>query len=200
MIFLLYWGLTSLIVYSYLQEKVPWLVLHILLPFVLIAGAYLGEMLPSLPQRPKKIEAVVVLAIVLSAGLFIQQSIFINYCENTASDEITVHGIPVHGLIYVQTTAEVLDVVDFVDQRIHDDPNASILIAAPENDYWPLPWYMRNYKGCGYLNSVPEHSDADIVIIPDSKRHNITLDWRYSNREFTLRPGYEMVMYYYNPE
>lgn len=200
MIFLLYWGLSSLIAYSYLQEKVPWLVLHILLPFVLIAGAYLGELLPSLSQRPENVEAVMVLAIVLSAGLFIQQSIFINYCENTASDEITVHGIPVHGLIYVQTTSEVLDVVDFVDQRIHDDPNASILVAAPENDYWPLPWYMRNYKGCGYLNKVPEHSDADIVIIPESERHNITLDWRYSKREFTLRPGYEMVIYYYNPE
>jgi uncharacterized protein (TIGR03663 family) len=196
MIFLLYWGIASLITYSYLQEKVPWLVLHILLPFTLLAGTYLGELLPSLPQKPRNVEIVVMVAVVLMAGLFIHQSTYINYCENTVSDEIVVRDLPVHGLIYVQTTSEVLDVVDFVDQRVLNDSNASILIAAPENDYWPLPWYMRNYKACGYLNSVPEQSSADIVIIPDEERHNITLHWSYSNREFTLRPGYTMLMYY----
>ncbi len=196
MIFLLYWGTTSLITYSYLQEKVPWLVLHILLPFTLLAGAYLGELLPSLPQKPRNVEIVVIAAVVLMVGLFIQQSAYINYCENTASDEIVVRELPLHGLIYVQTTSEVLDVVDFVDRRVLSDSNASILIAAPENDYWPMPWYMRNYEACGYLNSVPERSSADIVIIPAEKRHNITIHWSYSNREFMLRPGYNMLMYY----
>jgi uncharacterized protein (TIGR03663 family) len=200
MIFLLYWGVTSLLVYSYLQEKVPWLVLHLLLPFALIAGAYIGELLPSLNKRPRAIEAAVVIILVLSAGLFIHQSIFINYYENTDSDEITIHDIPVHGLIYVQTTSEVLDTVGFIEEHVRDDPNTSITIAAPENDYWPLPWYMRNYNGCGYLNSVPERSDSDIVVIPADKTHNITLDWRYSKKVFTLRPGYDMAMYYYNPE
>ncbi|MEA1907362.1 MAG: TIGR03663 family protein [Euryarchaeota archaeon] len=196
MIFLLYWGIASLITYSYLQEKVPWLVLHILLPFTLIAGAYLGELLPSLPRKSRTVEIVVMVAVVLMAGLFIHQSTYINYCENTVSDEITVRDLPVHGLIYVQTTSEVLDVVDFVDQQVMNDPNTNILIAAPENDYWPMPWYMRNHKDCGYLNSVPEKSNSDIVIIPEEKRHNITLHWSYSNREFTLRPGYNMLMYY----
>lgn len=200
MIFLLYWGVTSLLVYSYLQEKVPWLVLHILLPFALIAGAYTGELLPSLNKRPRAIEVAVVIILVLSAGLFIHQSIFINYYENTDSDEIIIHDIPVHGIIYVQTTSEVLDTVGFIEKRVRDDPNTSITIAAPENDYWPLPWYMRNYDGCGYLHSVPEHSDSDIAIVPADKTHNITLDWRYSKKVFTLRPGYDMAMYYYNPE
>ncbi|HDJ37643.1 MAG TPA: TIGR03663 family protein [Methanosarcinales archaeon] len=198
MIFLLYWGITSLLIYSYLQEKVPWLVLHILLPFVLIAGAYLGELVPTLSKRSKRVEAATIAVVILLAGLFIQQSIFINYCENTESDEITIPKIPypVHGLIYVQTTSEVLDVVDFIDQRLAGDPNTSILIAAPDNDYWPLPWYTRNYAGCGYLNHVPERSDAEIVIVPDKDKYNITLGWEYSRKTFTLRPGYDMARYY----
>ncbi|RZN36892.1 MAG: TIGR03663 family protein, partial [Methanosarcinales archaeon] len=190
MIFLLYWGVASLITYSYLQEKVPWLVLHVLLPFTLLAGAYLGELLPSLPQRSRSVEMVVMVVVVLMAGLFIHQSIYINYYENTVSDEIMVRDLPVHGLIYVQTTSDVLDVVDFVNQQVMNNSNTSMLIAAPENDYWPMPWYMRNYEDCGYLNSVPSQSSADIVIIPEEKRHNITLHWSYSNKEFTLRPGY----------
>ncbi len=200
MIFLLYWGVTSLLVYSYLQEKVPWLILHILLPFALIAGAYLGELLPTLCKRPREIEAAVVIILMLSAGLFVHQSIFINYHENTDSDGIVIRGIPVHGLIYVQTTSDVLDTVGFIEARIRDDPNTSITIAAPGNDYWPLPWYMRNYNSCGYLNSIPDRSDSDIVIVPADETHNITLDWRYSKKVFTLRPGYDMAMYYYNPE
>jgi hypothetical protein len=59
---------------------------------------------------------------------------------------------------------------------------------------------MRNYNGCGYLNSVPERSDSDIIIVPADETHNITLDGRYSEKVFTLRPGYDMAMYYYNPE
>jgi uncharacterized protein (TIGR03663 family) len=173
MIFLLYWGVTSLLVYSYLQEKVPWLVLHILPPLALIAGAYLGELLPSLNKRPRAIGTAVIIILVLSAGLFIHQSLCINYYENTDSDEITIRGIPVHGLIYVQTTSDVLDTVGFIEARVRDDPNTSITIA---------------------------RSDSDIVIVPVDDVHNITLDWRYSKKVFTLRPGYDMAMYYYNPE
>jgi len=50
-LFLSYWAITSLLLYSYLQEKVPWLVVHILLPFGILAGAYLGEFFPQLPYK-----------------------------------------------------------------------------------------------------------------------------------------------------
>ena len=50
-LFLSYWSIASLLLYSYLQEKVPWLVVHIVLPFVLLAGAYLGDFLSEAPGR-----------------------------------------------------------------------------------------------------------------------------------------------------
>ena len=45
--FLIYWALTNFIVYSYIQEKVPWLVLNPLLPLSIIAAIYLCEILPE---------------------------------------------------------------------------------------------------------------------------------------------------------
>jgi len=45
--FLIYWVLTNFFVYSYVQEKVQWLVLNPLLPLLLICAAYLGELLPD---------------------------------------------------------------------------------------------------------------------------------------------------------
>src|SRR3990172_4005505 len=50
--FLTYWTLTSLAIYSYVQEKVPWLILNPLLPLVIIAAAYISEILPRLKFRP----------------------------------------------------------------------------------------------------------------------------------------------------
>ena len=50
-LFLSYWAVASLLLYSYLQEKVPWLVVHIVLPFGILAGAYLGEFFPRVPDN-----------------------------------------------------------------------------------------------------------------------------------------------------
>lgn len=48
-LFLSYWAVTSLLLYSHLQEKVPWLVVHIILPFGILAGAYLGKFFAKVP-------------------------------------------------------------------------------------------------------------------------------------------------------
>ncbi|MDY0129359.1 MAG: TIGR03663 family protein, partial [Methanosarcina vacuolata] len=52
--FLSYWAVASLLLYSYLQEKVPWLVVHIVLPFGILAGAYLGDFFSRAPGRRQK--------------------------------------------------------------------------------------------------------------------------------------------------
>lgn len=42
--FLAWWCLAALILYSYAGEKMPWLVLHLALPTILVAGCFLGDM------------------------------------------------------------------------------------------------------------------------------------------------------------
>ena len=51
------WAVLSLAAYTVATEKMPWLVVNITTPFVLVAAKYVGEMLerlewPSLPTRP----------------------------------------------------------------------------------------------------------------------------------------------------
>jgi uncharacterized protein (TIGR03663 family) len=45
--FLLYWGLTSLLIYSVAGERMPWLTVHIILPMILVAGWAFVELLHS---------------------------------------------------------------------------------------------------------------------------------------------------------
>ncbi len=50
-IFLLYWALASLAMYSWAGEKMPWLVIHISLPFSVLAGWYLNRLLGGIQYR-----------------------------------------------------------------------------------------------------------------------------------------------------
>ncbi len=44
-VLLAYWGLVALIIYSWAGEKMPWLVVHLTLPMILLAARFIGEVL-----------------------------------------------------------------------------------------------------------------------------------------------------------
>lgn len=43
--FLIFWNLTSLFIYSWAGEKMPWLVVHPALPMIVLSGKFLGDLL-----------------------------------------------------------------------------------------------------------------------------------------------------------
>ena len=99
---------------------------------------------------------------------------------------------------YVQTQRGFLDLVQQVQRiaalkgRGHD---TAILITAPE--YWPLPWYLRDYKNTGYFGR-PISTNASIVIA--SARQIPELAPLLANRyrligEHPLRPGVQLLLY-----
>ncbi len=49
--FLAYWGVSSLALYSYAGEKMPWITVHIALPFILLAGWGIGVFLDRMDWR-----------------------------------------------------------------------------------------------------------------------------------------------------
>lgn len=50
-IFLAYWVVTSLFIYTYAGERMPWLTVHIALPQILLAGWVFGEFIKSLDRK-----------------------------------------------------------------------------------------------------------------------------------------------------
>ncbi|MCE8424638.1 MAG: TIGR03663 family protein [Candidatus Methanoperedens sp.] len=91
MIFLGYWAISNFMIYSYLQEKVPWLILNPLLPLTLVAGAYIGELLPGWKLNSKA-GAIAVIFLAASSVFFIQSSVFLNFYDYTNIKEPLIQG------------------------------------------------------------------------------------------------------------
>ncbi|MBN2488318.1 MAG: TIGR03663 family protein [Methanosarcinaceae archaeon] len=189
LIFIAYWAAASLLTYSYLQEKVPWLVVHIVLPFGILAGTYISEILPTLKFKPKHVEALVVGILVLSVSFSAYQSMSVNFYKSTDPDEL---------LVYTQASPDIFEVMDKIEELDGGRNRVEILVADPENLYWPLPWYLRDYKHRSYSGTVPLHSSADVVIVPKSRSEDLaySLGERYESMQFDLRPGREFIMLY----
>ncbi len=43
-----------------------------------------------------------------------------------------------------------------------------IKVMAPEGDYWPLPWYLREFKKVGWWDHVPDDPFAPVMVVSSS--------------------------------
>jgi len=130
--FLLFWGLGSFIMYAYLGEKVPWLLVHQLLPLVPIAGVELAHVLTS----RRKLLAKAALTAALLATLW--SGVAAGYLYPTIEPEDPHAEL----LVYVQTTER--------EQQLAEEGlalyrrNPQNVVAAVEGEgAWPLSWQWR---------------------------------------------------------
>ena len=162
MAFLVYWFAANLAFYSYLGEKVPWLILHPLLPAILIASAYLGESLPSLKKRPGWSKAVFIIVLVLSSSFFIYTSYNLNY-KNYAN--------PAEPLIQAsQAPNEFNEFMDTLDRVAMDHSGYETKIqVADEEMETQLLWYIRHYTNIKWKVDLEENPplDAPLIIVHD---------------------------------
>lgn len=196
-LFLCYWALTSFLLYSYLQEKVPWLVVHIVLPFVLLAGALLGEIFPleARSRQPKSdysgktltlLAGILVLSLLVSLG----QCISVNYYRSMEADELMTH---------TQASPDIRELMTKIEGFDRAPGVLRIYVIDPNQLYWPLPWYLRDYEKAAYASKPPASSKYDAVIVPASyDMYRELPKEEYSAYNFTLRPGREFTLYYKN--
>lgn len=71
-VFLSYWFLVGLVIYSWAGEKMPWLVVHLALPIILLAGRFLGDVLERTDwEEFRQGRAYYLLILVPTAGLIV---------------------------------------------------------------------------------------------------------------------------------
>lgn len=127
--FLAGWGVSSLLMYAYLGEKTPWLIVHQVLPFVPLAAKAWAEGW----ERSRSWRTAGVLAGVVTVWFSLQLSF--------VYPAITPAVPKAESVIYVQTTPELLDLRDRILAygRVGEVPAA---IVAGESG-WPMSWYLR---------------------------------------------------------
>ena len=70
--------------------------------------------------------------------------------------------------VYAHTSEDLLNLVETVQAISKASPagrNLVIQIMAPESDYWPLPWYFRDFKYLGYFDEIPDPPYKPVLII-----------------------------------
>jgi uncharacterized protein (TIGR03663 family) len=215
-LFIAAWTLGTFLAYSIIPYKTPWLVVSFLIPMAIMSGYAAQAIYQLLTTLSSKLACAAVVIIVLISCWRLSWSVnFEKYDDNdnTAgyftglgkSMNLKPYVDALYGYVYVQTYRDTLNLVAAVkseSERLNPGKETGILLALTSGDYWPLPWYLRNYKldYQGRLEASPDQELAiskPLVITTVNQQHLFdgNPNWRLVDRAFKLRPGVDLVLY-----
>jgi len=173
---LLWWFVVSFIGYSYMQEKLPRLMMHITAPAVLLTSKYLNDLFTefwkSVRGKSSKNLRIFVLTCVFITLLAISsyQSVLLNYINY---DDVR------EPLIYARLTRGWQDVYRTIENIYSEKESVRILIIWDKGDYglWPILFWLyyveKDFRGVNvtyykeystYALSSPQVHTYDVII------------------------------------
>lgn len=191
--FLIYWTLTSLVAYSYLGEKVPWLTIHILLPMILLASTTLNETLQRIilknPQLEKgtnqnslqtqqnntpRTKQILLMIFIITTLLLIFTSLHLNYHNYTTPAEPLIQAAQPP-----QKFQEMLDKIDEVaNQWNGHETRIQVTDTAIETQFL---WYLRHYENIQWKVNLNSTLDTPLIVVhnTDTPKIQNKLDKQY---------------------
>ena len=214
------WAFGLMAAYSLIAYKTPWLILNFIVPLALTSGVAIEWLYEELGkwEVSKRTRWLVLAGILLVATgplpgvirafeqkeinwkTFIPgyQTIDLNFVNYDNDDQYYVY-------VYAHTRRETLKLVDEINQlaqRTHQGAEAGITMVSPE--YWPLPWYLRDYKRVGYYGHMTPSTEPIVIARQDQAAEvQATFGDRYQQvhsgfntaGSFPLRPGVDLLLY-----
>jgi uncharacterized protein (TIGR03663 family) len=187
------WAFGLIAAYSLVAYKTPWLTLNFIVPLAIVAG-YALQTLSELDSGHWRVPAVLMSLSLIWSGY---QTIDLNFFNYDNDNEYYVY-------VYAHTrreTLKLLDDINSIAQRSPEGTHIGITIVSP--DYWPLPWYLRNYNAVGYFGRMAP-SKEKMIIASESQRAEVqtTFGELYvqvpsgsGTGSFPLRPGVNLLLY-----
>ena len=174
-------GITA--AYSIIQYKTPWIILNMVLPLALLAGLAISELWRS----RFRLAAPILLGAALAVSAY--QAIDLNFSRYDDQTE---------AYVYVHSTREMLSLIDDIEataDRAGTGKQTGIVFVTP--DYWPLPWYFRDYPRAGFFGQIVDTQEAMIVAKVDQEAELAPkLAGKYDRvGQFNLRPGVDLALY-----
>jgi predicted membrane-bound mannosyltransferase len=186
-VFLAVYTLAQIAIYAVIPYKTPWLALGFIHGLVLLAGFGAQECW-RLAGNPV---AKLLIGATLTAGVaqLAAQSCRANF--RYAADER-------NPWVYSHTSTDAPRLVRNIRDAAALDPQGkAIVIKIITPEYWPLPWYLRDFQRVGYWNDVPDDPQAPIVITTAELANKVVakLKGDYARDFAGLRPGFVLEVF-----
>lgn len=212
-LFVFAWAAGISIGYSIIPYKTPWLMVSMLIPLALLCGVAAEVIFANL--RPLTLRlvwlAMIVAALVPCARMAWQQNIHHSADNNNALGYFRALGVrrqwrpwtdTQYGYVYAQTDLSTLALEQAIREAADKMPfgkKTNVYVASP--DYWPLPWYLRDYENVIYAGTLPLELTAPIVVAAPNQREQIEgmLGGPFKSSVYTLRPGVDLWLYVREP-
>jgi uncharacterized protein (TIGR03663 family) len=207
-IFCALWAFGTLAAYSLVPYKTPWLTLNMIVPLALIAGYVFQVIYEYAGQGFLWLVSAMMVLVVTVSGYQSTDLNFVNYDNDKKVIDINYFKEPLHlqyyVYVYAHTRRETKNLVDQLDRIATvsgEGKSMGITIVSP--DYWPLPWYLRNYTRVGYYGRMAQSNEA-VVIASEAQRVEVQTafgdHYQLVNSglneagSYPLRPGVELLI------
>lgn len=182
-LFLSYWFLGHMALFSWAGEKMPWLILHPLLPLLLLTAYFVGDLWENVPVE--------------AAGRAARTGVLVIFGLLSAYSLHSAIGLafyreadPVEPLVYVQSGLDTKEVVQWVEKISYGETGATDLHMTIEDKCsWPFAWFLRDYKFRGHPTSITAADNPLIMSATesDAQAYPILDGAGYVNRKYKLR-------------
>jgi len=179
--FFIWMFVVTLAVYSWASERMPWLVLHSLLPLAVLAG--LGGQV--LWRNRDRVSAKVGIAVALVGAVYsLQSAVLVTYVRPADAREL---------LVQVQNATDVPTIRDEImalaQQKATDGQPLSLQIDSWGGVGWPWSWYLRDVPAGYYDMSLASYvPEAEVILVSDPNHDSVAPKLKnYVGRRFTLR-------------
>lgn len=184
--FCVFWALFTfllLVLYSLIPYKTPWCVLGFLYGMALLTGLAADRLLQWPAGRWQKL---MLWGTLVGFGIVspLLQSVFLNtrYCAH-----------PSNPWVYAHTSPDIFKIEQAVRQAAQaypDGKNRFIQVIACGHDYWPLPWYLRDFTSVAYTDSVDwQTPNAELVL------YQATVEQQVLKKLYESPPPGERALY-----
>ncbi|MBN1480157.1 TIGR03663 family protein [candidate division KSB1 bacterium] len=199
--FLAFYTLVLTLIYMLLPYKTPWSLLGFYHGFILIAAVGVNMLHTWARYTLSKIFLILMLAIGIAHLTW--QSWQLNF--KYAADDSNPY-------VYSHTDNDFYRLVDGIKEITSywpENKNTFIEVVCPDSDYWPLPWYLRDYTNVAYSCEFDFNLPAGTLIvtmptlegdllkklfeIPPPGQRNMYIP--FFDHGIRLRPGVEIDLY-----
>ena len=124
-LFLIYWTISSFLIYSYFEEKMPQVLLNIILPMGILASMYISQKIDI-----KKLTSFI---LIISVVLTIFSGIRAVYINPDDSRE---------PIMYAQTKQQIRDFSNLIKENFNENSKLQVLHPVDEGLSSPVYWYL----------------------------------------------------------